>query len=87
MVSQLCNLEGNRARWWTLTKGTQTLEVVDFVHTLPVVHIRVALTLVDLQFTIHIFETCTKCTTHSSERDKAVLQLRKDSMQRWLQLP
>jgi hypothetical protein len=45
-----------------LTRGTQTLEAVDFVHTLPIVHTRVALTLIYLQFTMHTFETCTKWT-------------------------
>lgn len=60
VVSWLGVWEDHRGRWRALTRGTQTLEAIDFVHTLPVVHARVALALVHLQFTMHTFETCTK---------------------------
>lgn len=39
------------------TRGTQTLEAIDFVHTLPIVYTRVALAFIHLQFTMHTFET------------------------------
>lgn len=41
-------IDVNLAYWPRETRGTQTLEAVDFVHTLPIVHTRVALTFVDL---------------------------------------
>lgn len=62
-VSQLYAFKENRGRWWALTRRTQTLEAIDFIHTLPIVHTRVALTFVYLQFTMHTFETWTKQTT------------------------
>lgn len=57
VVSQLCAFKENRGRWWALTRRTQTLEAIDFIHTLTIVHTRVALTFVYLQFTMHTFET------------------------------
>lgn len=57
VVSQLCAFKENRGRWWALTRRTQTLEAIDFIYTLTIVHTRVALTFVYLQFTMHTFET------------------------------
>lgn len=59
VVSWLGVLEEHRGRWLALTRGTQTLEAIDFVHTLPIVYTRVALAFIHLQFTMHTFETCT----------------------------
>lgn len=47
----------NLANWPSETRRTQTLEAIDFIHTLTIVHTRVALTFVYLQFTMHTFET------------------------------
>ena len=62
-VSRLCAFKENRGRWWALTRRTQTLEAIDFIHTLSIVHTRVALTFIYLQLTMHTFETWTKWTT------------------------
>lgn len=59
VVSWLGALEEHRGRWRALTGGTQTLEAIDFVHTLPIVYTRVALAFIHLQFTMYTFETCT----------------------------
>lgn len=47
----------NLAHWPSKTRWTETLETIDFIHTLPIVHTRVALTFIYLQFTMHTFET------------------------------
>lgn len=45
------------ADWPSEPRRTQTLEAIDFIHTLSTVHTRVALTFIYLQFTMHTFET------------------------------
>lgn len=39
------------------TRWTETLEAIDFIHTLPIVDAGVAVTFIYLQFTMHTFET------------------------------
>lgn len=55
------------AHWSCEARGTQTLEAVDFVHTLPVVHTRVALAFIHLQLTMHTFETWHAQTGEASD--------------------
>lgn len=77
VVSWLGVLEEHRGRWRALTRGTQTLETIDFVHTLPIVYTRVALAFIHLQFTMHTFETCTNGPHMQFRQNKGAFQPRK----------
>lgn len=49
------------------SRRTQTLEAIDFIHTLSIVHTRVALTFIYLQLTMHTFETWHAQTREASD--------------------
>lgn len=76
MINTLCSIQTwstgtviniNLANWPGETRRTQTLEAIDFVHALPIVHTRVALTFIYLQFTMHTFETWHAQTCEASD--------------------
>lgn len=77
VVSWLGVLEERRGRWRALTRGTQTLEAIDFVHTLPIVYTRVALAFIHLQLTMHTFETCTNGPHMQFRQNKGAFPPRK----------
>lgn len=55
------------AHWACEPRGTQALEAIDFVHTLPIVHTWVALAFVHLQLTMHTFESWHAQTGEASD--------------------